>query len=495
MESGQVVAAGRDRDAAQLTRLGYRQELARTAHLGASLAFGFTYMAPSLAIGLFAYGLSTGGPEFVWTMPLVIFGQFFVLLTMAEPASEWPVAGGIYQWTKHLVGPRYAWFSGWLYLWGLVTAGASVATTAVQFIGPLFGYGQTRAALLVTALGVLLVAATFNLVGSRWTGRIAILGVAAEIIGTLVIGVMLLAFARHHGLGVIFQNYGVAGQKSYIGPFLASSLMAVWIFYGFENCGAFAEETVDPSRKVPKAMILTLTVGGAATILQIIAYTLAVKNYGAVIGGKDANPAVEVLQSALGSGGYKFALIVIAIAFISCVLASQGGATRYLYAYGRDNMIIGSGSLRKLSPRFRTPPMAVVVPAAIAAVIAVLPSSTVARVVSFTVIGSYAAFATVVVACLIARWRGWKPGGTFTLGRWGLLVNVIALLYGVTAMVVLSIKTPALGSGFINRWIVPLSLGLVALVGLLYLWIAKPTQRALATSGSTDLELNYEVDT
>lgn len=483
-----------DRDAAQLARLGYRQELARTAKLGASLGFGFTYMAPSLAIGLFAYGLSTGGPAFVWTMPLVIAGQFFVLLTMAEQASEWPVAGGIYQWTKQLVGPRYAWFSGWLYLWGLVTAGASVATTAVQFIGPLFGYSQTRGALLVTALGVLLIAATFNYVGTRWTARIAVIGVGAEIIGTVVIGLILLLSARHHGIGVIFHNGGTAKNSSYLGPFLESSLMAVWTFYGFENCGAFAEETLEPSRRVPKAMILTLAVGGAATIFQIVAYTLSVKSFGAVIGGQDTDPAVGVLQAALGSGGYKLALVVIAIAFISCVLASQGGATRYLYAYGRDNMLPGSAALRRLSPRFRTPPISVIAPAVTAAIIACLPASTVARVVSFTVIGSYAAFQTAVVGALIARHRGWRPGGSFTLGRWGLPVNLVALLYGVSAMVVLSIKTPALGSGFINRWMVPLTLALVAAVGLAYLWLGRPVERALATTGTTDLELEFEAE-
>ena len=62
-----------------------------------------------------------------WSIPIVMVGQLLVMLTFAEVASQYPVAGGIFQWSKHLVGPRYGWISGWIYTWALLITIAAVA--------------------------------------------------------------------------------------------------------------------------------------------------------------------------------------------------------------------------------------------------------------------------------------------------------------------------------------------------------------------------------
>jgi amino acid transporter len=89
---------------------------------------------------LFDYGLATGGPAFFRTIPIVMLGQLFVLLTFAEIASQYPIAGGVYQWAKRLVGPKYAWFSGWMYTWALLVTIASIAFPVSTYVGPLLGY-------------------------------------------------------------------------------------------------------------------------------------------------------------------------------------------------------------------------------------------------------------------------------------------------------------------------------------------------------------------
>lgn len=120
------------------------------------------------------------------------------------------------------------------------------------------------------------------------------------------------------------------------------------------------------------------------------------------------------------------------------------------------------------------PPGAVAVAAVIPAVIALMPTSTVARIITFAVVGIYISFQLVVLAVLVARQRGWRATGAFTLGRYGRVVNFVALVYGVAAIVILSDKTPAYGSGFFDRWLVPISAGIVAAVGLAYLFAFKP---------------------
>jgi len=100
-------------DTAQLAALGYNQQLTRALGLGQNFSVGFTYLSPLVGVySLFAFGLAAGGPAFLWSIPLVVVGQSLVLLIFAEVSSQYPLAGGIYQWAKRLVGSQYAWLAG-----------------------------------------------------------------------------------------------------------------------------------------------------------------------------------------------------------------------------------------------------------------------------------------------------------------------------------------------------------------------------------------------
>src|SRR5947208_4350032 len=117
MATGDPTQQHTDRDAADLARFGYKQELRRTLGVFSSFAVAFAYISPSTGIfALFFLGLTTIGGAFFWSWPLVAAGQFIVALTFAELSSHYPVAGSVFQWTKYHSGKTYAWFTGWTYL-------------------------------------------------------------------------------------------------------------------------------------------------------------------------------------------------------------------------------------------------------------------------------------------------------------------------------------------------------------------------------------------
>jgi amino acid transporter len=137
-----------------------------------------------------------------------------------------------------------------------------------------------------------------------------------------------------------------------------------------------------------------------------------------------------------------------------------------------------------VSPRTAVPARALVVACVIPIIIAVgvyFNASLLVQVTSFAVFGIYWSFQSVVLAALRQRIKGWKPAGPFSLGAWGWVVNIVALAYGIFAMVLLA--TPGTSGNIGTDWIVLLGFGVVFVVGLLYLLIARPTAKSTAAEG------------
>jgi amino acid transporter len=266
---------------------------------------------------------------------------------------------------------------------------------------------------------------------------------------------------------------------------MAAALIGIYQYYGFEACGDVAEEVPDPGRQIPKAMRMTIYVGGAAAIFVCLSLLLAVSDYAAVIDGTDADPVTTVLNEAFGVNGTKVVLVVVMMSFLSCALSLMAAASRMMYSYARDDMIIGSRILRYFMPHRHVPPYAMIVGAVVPAIIilgSVVSTKALTSIISFATLGIYLGFQMVVLAALRARLKGWQPSGTFRLGTWGLPVTVAALAYGITAMVIMAWpRTPDVP--WYDNWIVALSAALGTGVGLVYLVLAKPYQKTDAISG------------
>jgi len=111
-----------------------------------------------------------------------------------------------------------------------------------------------------------------------------------------------------------------------------------------------------------------------------------------------------------------------------------------------------------------------------------LSASALTRIVSFAALGIYIGFQMIVLAALRARLKGWVPAGRFNLGRWGLPVNIAALVYGVLAAINMAWpRTP--DAAWYDNYLVILSAVLVVVVGLVYLFVARPHDRSDAPAG------------
>ncbi|MFD0856266.1 APC family permease, partial [Actinomadura adrarensis] len=458
-------------DEEELASLGYTSEFRREMSPWANFSLGFTYLSPVVGIyTVFAASLALAGPPMIWSLVIVGIGQFLVALIFSEVVAQFPVAGGVYPWARRLWGKRWAWMTGWVYMLALLTTIASVCYTAGFYIAPALGIEPTTNTVIACGLLTILVATLINFMGTRVLAWAAIIGFSAEIIGALAVGAWLLLTHRHHSLGVLFDNFD-AGSGSYVSAFLAASLIGIYQYYGFEACGDVAEEVRRPGVLIPKAMRRTIYIGGAAATFICLALILSVADIPAVIAGKDTDPVTTVLDEAFGTVGSRIVLAIVLVSFLSCAMSLQAAASRLAYSYGRDGMIAGSRLLKKFNASRAVPPYALILAGIVPAIIVLISkisADAVLKIVSFAAFGIYLGFQMVVFAALRARLKGWKPSGAFQLGKWGLPVNVAALVYGVAAMINIAWpRTP--DAKWYDNYLVMLSAAIVIGLGLLYM--------------------------
>jgi amino acid transporter len=439
MSTGTEVSGGQERDSADLARFGYKQELKRSLGLFSSFAVAFSYISPSTGIfTLFALGLTTLGGVFIWTWPVVALGQFIVALNFAEVSSHYPVAGSVFQWTKFMASRSYSWFTGWIYLFaGILTVAAVVATLPLALIPALNGLGWhslnagSLNTQLVVALITLVVITILNIYGVRLVALINNTGVVFEILGMFVFAIVLMAFHNHQGFHVVTNNAGFRVEPA---SFLAAMFMSLFVIYGFDTASTLSEETKDPRRAAPKAVLYSVI--GAFIIggVFLLGALVAIPNLKTATSGLGWSPA-SVIEANFSTGFATLYLFVVSAAIFVCCLSILAATIRLCFGMSRDNQLPGSKFLSRVSPSLHTPVWSCVAVAAIAAIPFYQYSGV--AIIAIAATGMiYLSYFLGNIVIMRARVRGWpRTRAPFRLGRWGLLVNVVALLYGGAMLV------------------------------------------------------------
>src|SRR5689334_10691646 len=340
------------RDASDLAKFGYNQELKRSLGVFSSFAVAFSYISPSTGIfTLFALGLGTIGGVFIWSWPIVAFGQFMIALGWAELSSHYPVAGSVFQWTKYLAGKTYSWFTGWIYLFAGILTVASVCATLPAALIPAFNnmgwnlandHSNQRWIAVIT----LVLITIMNIFGVRLVAIVNNTGVLFEILAMVVFAFVVALFHHHQSAGVIFHT---GGTSLTTGTFLVAMFMSLYVIYGFDTASTLAEETRDPRRAAPRAVIASVI--GAFVIGGVFLYAmlLGIPNMKAAISG-GWGPA-QIIDANFGNAFSTVFLLVVTAAIFVCCLAIMTSTIRLCFGMSRDERLPGSRALAKVHPR------------------------------------------------------------------------------------------------------------------------------------------------
>ncbi len=480
---------------------GYKESLDRSLGKFASFAAGVSYI--SILTGtfqLFYFGFGTAGPAYLWSWPAVFVGQLCVALCFMELAAKYPVAGSVYNWAKLLGRRIVGWSAGWLMLTASIVTLAAVALalqlnlpriwSGFQIIGD--GSGARDFAANAVLLGAILIAitTTINALGVRLMAMINSAGVFIELIAAVLIAILLAANITR-GPEVFFSTngYGAGESGGYLGAFLVASLASGYVMYGFDTASSLGEETVEPRRTAPKAIfraiLASFVIGGAILVFAVMA---APNLEDPSLGSPDGSLQSIVESVMWGPLGTVF-LICIVIAVFVCSLAVHTAAIRLTFAMARDNALPFGESLAKVNPKTQTPVVPAVTIGVLAIVILVV---NIGQPQIFTVLTSiaiimiYLAYLMVTGPLLVKRIKGeWppedlKPGGYFTMGKFGLPVNIAAVVWGAGMAINLAWPREAVyGTPWYNTFGAFVYIGGILGVGLL--WYALKGRKHIGT--------------
>lgn len=469
-------------DTEQLASLGYRQELHRTMSTFSNFAVSFSYISVTTGIfAAFALGLGTGGPAFIWSWPIVFGGQLLVGLVFCELASHYPLAGSVFQWSKQVANRDVAWMNGWVYIVAQVATIAAVDFSVPPVIASLLGISNPDTKLLVfIALVVLAITTAINIFGTRLLAIINNIGVIAEFVGMLVLGGILLLAHRSQPISFLTNTGGTEVNGVYIGTFFAAMLMSLFVVYGFDTAGTLAEETHNPSRAVPRALLYALLGSFIIGGLFLVGAILAISSGKGDLAKLMADPnALEDIISAAVPGFSNFFFVVVSIAITVCGLSVQANASRLLFSMARDRQMPGSALFGRVSPSLGTPIGAIIATAVFGAVL-IFATQVEAVLIAVTVVLIYLAYGICTTAALVARLRGWpsRPAA-FSLGKAGLIVNIGAVVWGAAMIVNLSWYRPVSSQpGYVNLAVF-IFVPLIVVVGAIY-YYAFQRRRAIA---------------
>src|SRR5438067_1204952 len=435
-----------DRDAEELRKLGYAQQLLRDMGGFANFALSFSIISVLTgAITLYGYGLKMGGPlEMTLGWPLVSLLTVPVAASLAQLASSYPTAGALYHWASILGGRGAGFFTAWLNCIGQFAITAGIDYGLAEFLAAMLGMPPDRSHVLRVYVVILLSHAILNHLGVRLVGKLNQLSAWVHIVGVLAIVLGIGFFAPLRSPDFLFTRF-TDGPRPYVAGFLLGLLQAAWTFTGYDASAHLCEETHDPTRNAPWGIFLSVVVSAIFGWALLVAVTLAIADLPAAAAAD--NPFLYVLRTSLGPrlGGGLVGLAMLAMWF--CGLSSVTSNSRMLFAFARDGGLPFSGYVSRVSPRFRSPHVAVWVSAAAALAVA-LWTPAYSAMVALSTIALYASYGVPIALGQRARKTGlWTRRGPWDLGRASAVVNGIALAW-IAVLTVLFVLPPNALAGF-----------------------------------------------
>lgn len=492
MASDDYTDHDKHQDVAVLHSMGYAQELQRSMSKFSNFAISFSIIC-ILSGGINSLGQATAGAGGAaigigWPLGVVVSGVF--ALALAQIASAYPTAGGLYHWGS-ILGNRFTgWLSAWLNLLGLVTVLGAINVGTYYFFMGAFGASwgledtlTNRVLFMAVITGI---QALINHMGIKLTAKLTDLSGYLIFATAILLTIVCLASAPGFEISRLwtFANYTGTEGASGVWPvavgggmaFLLGLLLPVYTITGYDASAHTSEETINAAKSVPSGMVWSVVWSGLFGWIMLCAFVLMIPNmdeaakqgWNVFFWAADAqmNPTVKNVL-----------YVLIFISQFLCGLATVTSLSRMLFAFARDDgMPVGSKALATVSPQYRTPVTAIWTGSILATLFVWLTSAiTIAGtpaysiVVSCTVIFLFLSFALPILLGFFAIGGSkWPKMGPWDMGVGTYKLVAILVVLSMALIFFLGIQPP-------NDWALEITLGFIVLA--LIVWVLVENRR------------------
>lgn len=438
-------AAGHAADDA-LAAMGYKSELPRSLSMLSVLGLSFAIMAVPYGLSTtFLYSLANGQSVTVfWGWVLLSLISVAIASSLAEICSVYPTAGGVYYWAALLSTPEWApiasWVTGWLTLVGNWTVtlsinfgGAQLILSAITLWNEDFVPNAWQTVLMFWA--VMLVTYLVNVFCSRWLDQINTMCIWWTGASVIIILVVLLAMAKggRRSGEFVFAHYDASGSGWPSGwSFFVGLLQPAYVLTGYGMVASMCEEVQNPEREVPKAIVLSVVAAGFTGLLFLIPVLFVLPDVQELLNVASGQPIGTIFKTATGSAGGGFGLLFLILGiWLFAGIGALTASSRCTYAFARDGAIPGSGLWSKIDKRLDIPLWGLTLSFLVDCLLGLIYFGSAAAFNSFTGVATICLCASYALPILVSVMRGRRAlkYATFSLGKFGYLINIITLAW------------------------------------------------------------------
>lgn len=301
----------------------------------------------------------------------------------AELASMFPSAGAEFDYTRQALPEWVAFLVGWVMVVGLVVAAGTVSLGFGRYFGEFIDVDAR-----FPAMGLLIALFVLGASGMRHSGRVILALSAVQVGGLLAVIIFSVPFIGDQDLSASHGGQGIVGAAA----------LVFFAFIGFDEVITLAEETQNPTRTVPRALLAALGISAALYAATAVA---AVSVLGADALAASDRPLADVVDAAVGSGGATGIAIAALISTTNTTLLCLTAASRLTFGMARSRAL--PGTFAHVTQRSRVPVRALVVATLLAGLCALSGKvNLIAQVTDFSV---YLVFVAVNVSVIVLRWR------------------------------------------------------------------------------------------
>jgi putrescine importer len=360
--------------------------LERILSTGGLVAFGLAYLVPlTVFTTLGAVTRLTQG-HLPMAYLVTTLAMLFTAASYAHLVRAFPSAGSAYAYARGIFGEHAGFVVGWALLLDYLLLPAINYLVIAIYLHAQFP--QLPQPALV--MGTLFVVTILNVIGIGIVRNVSLALVGLQLAFAVVFGVEALAV--HPAPRSLEPLY--SSEVSWSTVFTGAAVLCL-SFLGFDAVSTLSEEAHDPTRTVPRAILLTTFVGGV--LFTVLAYAAAsvIPDWHALEENSDA-AALQVMHVLGTRGMTSFFLAAYIAGSLASAVAAQASVSRILFAIGRD------GKLPKpcfgvLNRHFGTPVRAIVIVALLSTVVLAISLDTLASIISF---GALSAFTVVNLAVI-----------------------------------------------------------------------------------------------